>query len=161
MARRTSHLYGQIHEIFKNKLSFMLLHNLVIHGDAGSNPRDEPCFRVPPEDYMDTLKRFVAEIRDVGATPLLITAPRREVVPSLKQFGDLEIDYNTVHDEYADYTRQVAKELDVDLLDLHQKFSTPEYDAYFSNDGIHFHQAGLEKIATELDRIIRRMVVKK
>ncbi|HDQ40456.1 MAG TPA: hypothetical protein ENN39_05430 [Desulfonatronum sp.] len=158
MARRTSNLYGYIYEIFRDKLTFMLLHNLIIHGDAGSNPRDEPCFRVPPEEYMDTLRRFVAEIRDVGATPLLITAPRRNALPSLKKFGKLDIDYNRVHDEYAEYTRQVARELKVDLLDLHQEFFASEYDAYFSNDGIHFQQEGLERIAGALNQEIQRIM---
>ncbi len=161
MARKTGKLYSAIYELFKSKRSFMLMHNLVIHGDTGSMVRKEPGFRVPPEDYQNTLRRFVAEIREAKAIPILITAPRRDAVPSLKRHGNVLIDYNAVHDEYAEYTRQVATELDVDLLDLHQKFSSPEYDVYFSNDGIHFHQEGLKKIADALDQKIRQVITKK
>jgi len=154
MARRTGKLYAQLFHLLQDKRVFMLAHNLLTHGDLGSRVRDEPGFRVPPEDYKQTLRTFVAEIRAIDALPLLITAPRRE----LSKHRDFDIDFNKVHDEYAQYTRQVANELDVDLLDLHAQFADPEYDIFFSDDAIHFRQGGLQRIAQELDAKIRDMV---
>ncbi|MEI6810271.1 MAG: hypothetical protein WCN95_16250, partial [bacterium] len=48
---------------------------MVNHGDARDKAlKDSP--RVPPEEYRLTLRRYVAEIKAVGAVPILITAPR-------------------------------------------------------------------------------------
>lgn len=157
MSRKMSRLYGTIYEQLQDKLSFKLVHNLIIHGDVGSRIRNEPGFRVPPEEYKSTLKRFVEEIRSVGAKPIIITAPRRDVFPSKKKYSELNIDYNEVHDEYAEYTRGIAKSENVEVLDLHKIFSTAEYDAFFSADGIHFNQEGLQKIAILLNDKIREM----
>jgi lysophospholipase L1-like esterase len=157
MSRKMSKLYGTIYEQLQDKLSFKLLHNLIIHGDMGSRIRNEPGFRVPPEEYKNTLKRFVEEIRNVGAEPLIITAPRRDVFPSKKRYSELNIDYNEVHDEYVEYTLEISKNENVEVLDLHKIFSVAEYDVFFSADGIHFNQEGLNEIAILLYDKIRKM----
>ena len=45
--------------------------------------------------------------------------------------------------------------LNVDILDLHEIFSDPEYDRCFMDDGIHLKQHGLKRIARALDAKIR------
>ncbi len=109
-------------------------------------------FRVPPEHYAETLSNLVLSIRSVGAQPLIITAARRELTPTLVKTGHAEDPdvAEQAHDRYVEITRQVAESLQVPVLDLARDFSGPESDAYFSKDGIHFENSGLQAIAGRL-----------
>ncbi|MFN2350949.1 MAG: SGNH/GDSL hydrolase family protein [Kiritimatiellia bacterium] len=149
MAVRTSRWYGALHNLLKEKRFFMLLAGGTSVGRSSAPPRSEPGFRVPPDEYAQVLTEFVQAIRAAGARPLLITAPRREVQLVKPKFLETaaKIDFNAVHDQYAEITRQVSRQTGADLLDLHQLGADPVFDKYFSGDGIHFRQAGLEQIA--------------
>jgi lysophospholipase L1-like esterase len=106
--------------------------------------------RVPPDEYLWTLKRFVREIRTLGATPILITAPRAAKLTTLllrnNQAKDLG-EVTRIHDEYCEMTRQVAREESVPLLDLAALFSGPGKAHLFSSDGIHLQRGGRREIA--------------
>ncbi len=149
MAIKVEPWQGAMYNLLKRKRCFMLLFNLFANGNQGLPVRDQPGFRVPPEEYTDILTEFVKEIRAAGARPLLITAPRREVEANQYKFREAAagIDFNAVHDAYADLTRQVAGRTGAELLDLHALGAAPEFDQYFSRDGIHFRQKGLQIIA--------------
>ncbi len=66
-----------------------------------------------PVEYRYNLTKFVNETRRVGATPILCTP----VVRRNFEEGKL-VD---THGEYPDIVRQVAKELNVSLIDMHSK----------------------------------------
>jgi len=68
----------------------------------------------PLADFRRNLQRFVKEVRAKGATPLLFTPVMRRRYDDNGQFFD-------THGEYPGVVRQVAKELDADLIDLHAK----------------------------------------
>lgn len=109
-------------------------------------------FRVPPEQYTQILSNFVQAIRDQGAQPVIITASRRKLTESLVKSGHAEdpAAVELTHDLYVDLTRQVAASMQVPVLDLAREFAGPESDAYFSKDGIHFENHGLQVIAERL-----------
>ncbi|HMP75805.1 MAG TPA: GDSL-type esterase/lipase family protein [Kiritimatiellia bacterium] len=113
---------------------------------------DNRTYRVPHSVYRATLIQFIAEIRAVGATPLLITAPRRDLTPSVVRSGHARSveEVHRVHAEYVDLTRAVAAETGTPLLDLAAVMEDPAHDALFSGDGIHFQQPGLQFIAEQL-----------
>jgi lysophospholipase L1-like esterase len=116
--------------------------------------------RVPPADYRATLKEFVRDIRAAGAAPLLITAPRRNLQESVvrSRHARSVAEAEALHDQYVEITREVARETGAPLLDLAEIFKGPECDAYFSGDGIHFEQDGLDRIAAELYQALQAIV---
>lgn len=159
MAMKVSRWHGKLYNILKNKRCFMLLFNMFANGHQGRAVRETAGFRVPPGEYAAILTEFVKDIRAAGARPLLITAPRREVGVNRNKFPEAmaKIDFNAVHDEYAELTRQVAVQTRADLLDLHAMGAAPEFDPYFSDDGIHFRQQGLQYIAEAIYHKLRAM----
>lgn len=132
--------------------------------------------RVSHEEYRATLTAFVAAIRQAGAVPLLITAPRSSIAPAnvhKRHIRSVE-EGNRLHDQYVEITREVARQTRAPLLDLASIMTTPENLRYFAEDGIHFdlysyeptmegdadpeRQPGLRRIAAELDSKIREIV---
>lgn len=84
------------------------------HNDQSKEKTDR---YTPPEDFKNNLRKFIAEVRDKKATPVLLT-------PVMRRRFDKDGKFYDVHGEYPDLTRFVAKELKVDLLDLHRKTET-------------------------------------
>ena len=109
--------------------------------------------RVPLDRYARTLADLIAEVRQAGAIPIVLTAPRREVAPG----GNHPPNANELHDQYVETTRQVARETGADLLDLAALFAAPECDPLFLKDGIHFTEDGLQKIADLLHGRLQEM----
>lgn len=64
-------------------------------------------------EYPENLRRYVAEIRAAGATPVLVTPLTRRQFDNGRLLDDLA--------PWADATRVVARELDVPLVDLHAR----------------------------------------
>ena len=137
---------------------------------------DGRLLRVSHDEYRTTLTAFVIAIRKAGAVPLLITAPRNSIAPinvHKRHIRSVE-EGNRLHDQYAEITREVARQMNAPLLDLAVIMTNPENLRYFAEDGIHFdlysyeptmesdadpeRQPGLKRIAAELDAKIREIV---
>lgn len=114
-----------------------------------------------PDAYYDNLCRFVDDVQQKKATPVLLTSLARRRFNEDGQFYD-------VHGEYPDLVRKVAKDKEVVLLDVHKSSCT-----YISrlgeeaskslfliadsgrwanypdgiNDNTHFNEAGAEEMA--------------
>lgn len=67
-----------------------------------------------PEEYRYNLNKFVREIREKGANPIICTPVQRRKFDSLGVFVD-------THGEYPSIARQLAQMLDVPLIDMQQK----------------------------------------
>lgn len=65
----------------------------------------------PQGDFQDNLRRYVREARAAGAKPVLVTPVAR------RTFADGKL--TTSLTPYAEATQQVAKELEVPVVDLH------------------------------------------
>lgn len=68
----------------------------------------------PPEDYRQNLEKFVNETRSKKANPILCTPIMR------RRFNEKGEFYDT-HGVYPDIVREVAKEMQVPLIDMHRK----------------------------------------
>jgi len=68
----------------------------------------------PPEDYRRNLIRFVHEVRTKNGNPVLLTPVIRRKFGTNGNFVD-------THGEYPDIVRDVAKEQNVPLIDMHRK----------------------------------------
>jgi len=164
---------GRIFELLRQKRIFRLvvwILNPVQHVAVQSHG-DARVPRVPPDAYHSTLKAFVREIHAAGAIPVLITAPRRSLTHEVvgKEYVVSVEQGNRTHDEYVEITRRVARESNVELLDLADLFTNQACNGYFAPDGIHFDyygmewdttndppsQPGLMRVAEELDRKVR------
>ncbi len=154
MAVRMSPLRARLAEALRKKRFFNTLTRIAREPQL-ANPAatDESLqYRVPPNIYEATLREFVAEIREAGATPLLITAPGRNLTDAIVRSGHAhdKAEADKAHIEYVEITRKVAQETGAPLLDLAAIMQDPKYDEVFLGDGIHFEQEGLRIIAQQL-----------
>ena len=81
------------------------------HNDGA---KDKPDRYTPPEDYRANLVRFVREVRERRATPVLFTPVMRRKFTKEGAFVDQ-------HGVYPGLVREVAAELRVSLVDMHSK----------------------------------------
>lgn len=81
----------------------------------GHNDQSEskPDRYTPPDAFQANLRRFVADVRQREATPVLMTPVVRRRFDDAGQFYD-------VHGEYPDLTRAVAEETGATLVDMHR-----------------------------------------
>ena len=161
LATRMSPGQARVARFIQNRRLFGMLARR-IKAQAPSPEAKGRGFRVPPEHYTETLSNLVVSIRSVGAQPLIITAARRELTPTLVKTGHAEeLDVaEQAHDRYVELTRQVAESLQVPVLDLARDFSGPESDTYFSKDGIHFEKQGLQTIAERIQARLSELAEK-
>src|SRR5438034_6794205 len=68
----------------------------------------------PPADYRRNLIRFVHEVRTKNGNPVLLT-------PVVRRKFDTNGNFVDTHGEYPDIVRDVAKEQNVPLIDMHRK----------------------------------------
>ncbi|HEX8282782.1 MAG TPA: rhamnogalacturonan acetylesterase [Pyrinomonadaceae bacterium] len=80
------------------------------HNDGA---KDKPDRYTPPEDYRANLVRFVKEVRERKATPVLFTPVMRRKFSKEGAFVDQ-------HGVYPGLVREVAAELKAPLIDMHQ-----------------------------------------
>ena len=101
-----------------------------------ADPRE---LRLPPEDFRLTMRQFVKEIRDCGATPILVAAARRRIPEDYVTKGCARTrdEFERQHDEYAQIVRDVARETGTTLVDLQKLMAGPECDGWFASDHIH------------------------
>jgi lysophospholipase L1-like esterase len=81
------------------------------HNDAAKDRSDR---YTPPEDYRKNLVRFITEVRDKQATPVLLT-------PVMRRRFDKDSKFQDSHGQYPDIVRAVASENRVPLIDMHRK----------------------------------------
>ena len=68
----------------------------------------------PPEDYRRNLVRFIEDVREKRATPVLLT-------PLMRRRFDKQGVFQDTHGEYPDIVRGVAAEQRVAVIDMHRK----------------------------------------
>jgi lysophospholipase L1-like esterase len=81
------------------------------HNDAAKDRTDR---YTPPEDYRRNLVRFINEVRERKAIPVLLT-------PVMRRRFDKDGNFQDSHGEYPDIVRAVAAENKVPLIDMHRK----------------------------------------
>ena len=81
------------------------------HNDAA---KDKPDRYTPPADYRSNLSRFIVEVREKKAFPVLLT-------PVMRRRFDGNGVFRDAHGEYPDIVRAVAAENKVPLIDMHRR----------------------------------------
>ena len=81
------------------------------HNDAAKDRTDR---YTPPEDYRRNLIRFITEVREKQANPVLLT-------PVMRRRFDKDGKFQDSHGQYPDIVRAVAVENSVPLIDMHRK----------------------------------------
>lgn len=82
------------------------------HNDAkGEDPKR---YAEADTDYRNYLKKFITDTRAKGATPILAT-------PIVRRRFDENGEFYDTHGRYPEVVREVAREQDVPLLDLHKR----------------------------------------
>ena len=82
------------------------------HNDEKKN--DPKRYAAPRTDYRTNLIKFISETRSKGGTPVLAT-------PIVRRRFDENGNFYDTHGEYPVVVRELAKEYNVPLLDLHKK----------------------------------------
>ncbi len=86
---------------------------VVIQFGHNDESREEVDRYTPPADYRANLVRFVTDVRQRRATPILMTPVVRRHFDAAGVFAD-------THGEYPGIVRDVAAELRVPLVDMHR-----------------------------------------
>jgi lysophospholipase L1-like esterase len=81
------------------------------HNDESKEKTDR---YTPPPDYRNNLIKFVSEVREKKAFPVLLTPVMR------RRFND-KGEVQDTHGEYPDIVRSVATEYHVPLIDMHRR----------------------------------------
>lgn len=120
--------------------------------------------RVSLSDFGANLRAMVGETRDLGAVPVLLTAPsghRRGEEPEglerrwLRRLSDLV----PLHEAYVEAVRDVAANVGAPLCDLAAHAESLPWDerrALFTDDGIHLSPAGDAVVAAWLFQCFER-----
>lgn len=159
-ARMAQHMGKWKASLVKFARHFRLTSALVQLGQrTAGEPAPGKTYRVPEPAYREALITFVEEIRSIQARPVIITAPRRELTETLVKTGHaMNPDHaEQAHDRYVEIARSVARDLAVPLIDLASEYQGATYDRYFSHDGIHFEDEGLNAIAERLHQALLQM----
>ncbi len=82
-------------------------------GHNDSKITDSNRYAAPQTTYRNSLIRFVNDARSKGANPILVTPVMRRKFDSKGAFVDQ-------HGEYPGVVREIAKQMNVQLIDLHQ-----------------------------------------
>ena len=86
---------------------------VVIQFGHNDQSESKPDRYTPPDAFRANLRRFVADVREREATPVLMTPVVRRRFDDAGRFYD-------VHGDYPDLTRAVAEETGAPLVDLHR-----------------------------------------
>ena len=161
MARRVTEWQASLIRALQEKRFFQYL----VHQGTPSYENvlndDESVLRVPPDEYRNNLLQFIAEIRAVGAVPILIAAPRgRTLTPLLVRNGQVASIESGIelHDRYLGILYAVAEETGTALVDLARAMNPALEKEYMSDDGIHCQNAGIAWVAGELHKAIREIM---
>lgn len=165
----------RIAKVFYEVLRYRRVGRLLLHAvdtrHRWTEVREPSGLRVAPEAFRENMRAFVREVRAAGAIPILVTAPRRAIPRSYVESGYARTtgEFERQHDAYAQIVRDVARETGATLVDMQRLMASPECDAYFAPDAIHFdfyeaepemrcgekEQPGLRRYAEELYAAIR------
>ncbi len=104
--------------------------------------------QVTPEDYRANLTSMVEQVRALDAIPVLITSPIIAETASGGASRYPEGSVNAALDVYVETMREVAKDMNVDLIDIH-KLGDDSYSAseFLSSDGVHLSPLGDDAFA--------------
>jgi len=118
--------------------------------------QDRPPLRVPPRDFRQNLTAMVDMARNIGAVPVLLTAPtshqrgREPRYLAQRWITDIN-ELVPLHRKYVELVRQVAEDKGVILCDLAAEFdvllSRSSGSALFFGDGIHLTEKGNRLVA--------------
>ena len=160
MAKRASAFQAKIMEVLGRKRFFQYIVNEALPEYENVLPDKEFVLRVPHEEYRSNLQTFIEEIRAVGATPVLIAAPRKDTLSELLVLNKQTADVNhaaNLHDEYLEILYEVAAETNTAVVDLPNRLSAEDKQTLMSDDGIHFKQEGLKRVAEEIYQVIQSL----
>ena len=120
--------------------------------------------RVSPQDFRENLMDIANSVLRQGALPVLVTAPTshtpgREPEYLAKRWLRSLDELIPLHQQYAQITRDVAREAQVPLCDLEKIFAEKalrsNLDRYFTDDGIHTSEYGSVAVAALLYECLR------
>jgi len=109
--------------------------------------------RVPASEFHDNLRTIDSILFASGTKVIFVTAPsghNLSGVPSYlieQRLAPGEAFVLSKHREYCDIVRSVSRQTFSGLLDLEAQFSTLANPDLFTDDGIHFTDAGLKTVA--------------
>ena len=125
-------------------------------------PATEP--RVPIDTYEQNLRQFIAEIRSIGARPILMTpSPLTWTTLTRKYYAkppyapDDPDGLNLFLHDYADVCRNIAENENVPLVDVFGAFVSQDADALLL-DGMHPNEAGHRLIAELLQPVLESTI---
>jgi len=120
-----------------------------IMASGGDDQPVQPVLRVSPDDYTTNIANLVAYCRELGARVIVLTAPIADQNPHPVLARG--------HQAYITSTRQIAAQLQTELVDAASAFEGhPEFYDNSMADYIHYNAAGHRLVAQLLGETILR-----
>ncbi len=124
-------------------------------------PAESPL-RIPLADYGLILQDMVQQLQEAGSRVILLAGPENltpEAKQRLVQSGYLIPGDNavTLHRQYLEVLRQIARTSGADLLDAQALFQGSQKKSLMMRDGIHLTDLGHQKMASLLAQKIRHL----
>jgi len=130
--------------------------------DAGFFRPDGPVAdtpRVSKEEFKASLLKMIDGISKVGAQPVLVTPVPMSPSYHLADYPPyVKHGLNYLVDEYSDIIRELAKKLNLPLIDVHRKFSENPNTQKFVPDGIHPDKRGHRLIAEIYFEVLNKLL---
>lgn len=99
--------------------------------------------RVSPEKYKENLKTIISQVRALDADPILLTPPyvREDAYGPAENYASAG-GLNAALDVYVEIVREVAKETDTGLIDIHKICDQYKLEEFLITDGVHLADLG-------------------
>lgn len=139
----------------RSRVMQLVMRTMFTHRRQTLESRTGTPERVSLTDFAANLTAIVEVARTHGIVPVLMTAPTSHEVGNEPDYlvprwlDDLDR-LVPLHRAYVDAVRDVSRNRDVLLIDLHAEFQAmppEERESFFNEDGIHLNEAGNKRIA--------------
>lgn len=111
--------------------------------------------RVSPEQFRTNLQTMIDGVKALDAVPILITAPyvRNDAYPPVSNYEDIG-GLNPALDVYIEVVRQLAKDNNIGLIDIHKICDDYPLTEFLISDGVHLADKGNRVYADAIEEYL-------
>lgn len=123
--------------------------DFIREGQGNTNPR------VSPEQFRTNLQTMIDGVKALDAVPILITAPyvRDDAYPPVSNYEDMG-GLNPALDVYIEVVRQLAKDNNIGLIDIHKLCDKYPLTEFLISDGVHLAATGNRVYADAIEEYL-------
>lgn len=140
-------------DVVKKKPDFVLIglgtNDFIREGEGNTSPR------VSIEQFRTNMQTMIDGVKSLNAVPILITAPyvREDAYPLGTNYEDAG-GLNAALDVYIEAVRQLAKDNNIGLVDIHKLCDDYPLEEFLISDGVHLADIGNRVYADAIEEYL-------